>query len=90
MAGEENQVKWVGVRPTDPEESLPVKIGAEGFAIAPDERPGTYNNPSLVYSYDGNGRLQYIDMTIGAVTWRKTLAYDGSGRLDTESVWVVT
>jgi hypothetical protein len=27
MAGEANQVKWVGVRPTNPEENIPIKPG---------------------------------------------------------------
>jgi len=29
MAGEENQIKWVGIRPTNPEENIPVKPGTD-------------------------------------------------------------
>lgn len=47
------------------------------------------NNPSYALSYDGNGRLQYIDMTTGGTTWRKTITYT-SGRLSSISVWVET
>ena len=28
MAGEQNQIRWVGVRPTDPPENIPVNIAA--------------------------------------------------------------
>lgn len=36
----------------------------------------TKNNSSTALSYDENGDLQYIDETIGAVTYRTTLTYD--------------
>lgn len=44
-------------------------------------------NPSYAYSYDANYNLQYIDMTIGSDTYRKTLTYT-DGRLTAESAWV--
>jgi hypothetical protein len=47
----------------------------------------TKNNGSYVFAYDGDGRLQYINLTFNATTWRKTLTYT-SGRLSGLSVWV--
>jgi hypothetical protein len=47
----------------------------------------TKNNPSYSMSYDGNGRLQYLNLTFDATTWRKTFTYT-SGRLTGISTWV--
>ena len=48
----------------------------------------TKNNGSFSYSYTG-GNLTQIDWTIGGVTYRRTLTYDGSDNLTAMSVWVV-
>jgi len=49
----------------------------------------TKNNGSFVYTYDGSGNLAQIDQTIGAVTYRKILTYDGSNTLIAMSSWTV-
>jgi len=49
----------------------------------------TKNNGSFAYTYDVSGNLTQIDQTIGAVTYRKTLTYDGSNNLIAMSVWSV-
>jgi len=45
------------------------------------------NNPSYSLLYNGDGRLQYIDQTIGLDQWRKTITYS-SGRINNISRWV--
>lgn len=60
-----------------------------GITITDEDPDATAkNNPSYTYSYNGDGRLQYIDMSFGSDTWRKTLAYT-SGRLTNVSAWVL-
>jgi len=46
-------------------------------------------NPSTAYSYDGDGNLQYKDITIGATTYRKTYTYTASV-LTAKSAYVAT
>ena len=48
----------------------------------PEEGP----NASLVLSWTGD-ELQYIDKTIGEITWRKTFTWSG-GNLVAVSDWV--
>jgi len=55
--------------------------------IISDSLPIEGNNPSLVLAYDGSGNLTTITKTIGAVQYRKTLAYTGSV-LDSVSAWI--
>lgn len=52
-----------------------------------DPDAATKNNGVYTLSYNGDGQLQYLDITIGATTWRKTLSYT-SGRLTGISGWV--
>lgn len=40
------------------------------------------------YTYDGNENLQYITVTVGAKTYRKTLTYTSS-LLTSDSGWVL-
>jgi len=46
------------------------------------------NNPSYSFSYDGDGRLQYIYQTIGLTQWRKTITYT-SGRISSIGSWII-
>src|SRR3990167_3849372 len=47
----------------------------------------TKTNPSTAYSYDGDGNLQYKDITIDTTTYRKTYTYT-SGVLTAKSAYV--
>lgn len=53
-----------------------------------EEEPdaATKNNGSYSLSYDGGGRLQYLNLAFGGSTWRKTFSYT-SGRLTGVSTW---
>jgi hypothetical protein len=45
-------------------------------------------NPSLVFAYDGSGNLTTVTKTIDGTNYVKTLTYDESNNLVSESVWV--
>ena len=50
--------------------------GVHGKKVFPIDLPPTaQTNPSTALSYDVNGDLQYIDVTIGSTTYRTTLTY---------------
>lgn len=59
-----------------------------GITITDEDPDATAkNNGVYTFSYDGDGRLQCINITFNATTWRKTLSYT-TGRLTGISAWV--
>jgi len=71
---------------SDPAKHGQIVLNYDGTNIG-DSIPTSGNNPSLVLAYDGSGNLTTITKTIGAVQYRKTLAYTGSV-LDSVSAWI--
>lgn len=80
MAGEGNQVKWVGIRPTDPEEAIPVKQGTAANLKAEVEIAANQSvevvqdtladlNATIADSYaeQGSGGDQFTDPTSGSI-----------------------
>jgi hypothetical protein len=48
-------------------------------------------NPSITITWTGVGAnkvIDYIEKTIGSITWRKTFTYDGSNDIISVSSWV--
>lgn len=45
------------------------------------------NSPQTI-SYNGNGTVNYIEVTLGVAVYRQTYAYNGSNQLIGISKWV--
>jgi hypothetical protein len=61
------------------------------LGLDPLTSPEEGANASLVIVWTGSGddkRIDYIEKTVGGVTWRKTFSYDGSYDITGVSVWV--
>lgn len=76
------------VLPTDGKESELITL-ENPFPVTEKEVAPTSaqkNNASFAYSYNENGNLDQIDMTIAGIVYRKTFTWEGSD-LISESAW---